>query len=309
MGKVKVAAVGAGMWGRNIVRVLKSMEKDGLVSLEAVIDVNEEAAKMVAKEFGVSRYLTDVAQIPSLGIDAATIAVPISELVRVGKVLAVQGVHVFIEKPVALRPEEIEELIKVVRASGVVAQPGFIVRYDPSSLALKDELSKYGGARYAVFKRLSRRPPHRRKFPIVYDLMIHDIDLALHILGKKSWKVLSVHATEIEDGVPQVVSAHLRLGSIHVVFVADGLLPVKVREAEIITNDSYVKASFTEREVKVIAPSYRVRKKVYGKEPLRAELEDFITRIKGGRPENAPTLEDALNACRIASEIHLREFG
>lgn len=309
MGKIKIAAVGAGMWGRNIVRVLKSMEKDGLITLEAVVDVNEEAAMTLAKEFGVSRYLTDISQIPSLGIDAATVAVPISELVSVGKVLATQGVHVFIEKPVALRPEEIEELIRVVRASGVVAQPGFIVRYDPSSLALKVELSKYGGARYAVFKRLSRRPPHRRKFPIVYDLMIHDIDLALHMLGKKSWKLLSVHATEIEDGVPQVVSAHLRLGSIHVLFVSDGLLPVKVREAEIITNDSYVKASFTDREIKVIAPSHRVKKKVHGKEPLRAELEDFITRIKGGRPENAPTLEDALNACRIASEIHSREFG
>ena len=304
-----MAAVGAGMWGRNIVRVLKALERDGLVSLEAIVDVKEEAAKAVAEEFNVRRYLTDPLQIPSLGISAATIAVPINQLVTVSKALATQGVHVFIEKPVAVRPQEIEELIRVVRASGVIAQPGFIVRYDPASLALKNELNKRGGARYAVFKRLSRRPPHRMMFPIVYDLMIHDIDLALHILGKKSWKVLSVHATEIVDGVPQVVSAHLRLGTTHVLLVADGLLPVKVREAEIITNDSYIKSSFTDREVFVIAPEYKVLKKLYGKEPLKAELEDFIIRIKGGSPENAPTLEDALNACQLATEIHSREFG
>ncbi len=309
MGKIKVAAVGLGVWGINIVRVLKSLENDSLVSLEAVVDIDERRAREVAEKFSVRRYLTDVGQVPSLGIQAATVAVPIDYLVGVGKELAVMGVHVFVEKPVSMGPEDIRSFIEVVRASNVVAQPGYIVRYDPAAKALREAIAKRDKPRYLIFKRLSRRPQHRRKFPIVYDLMVHDIDLALYLISPKSWNVLSVHASDIEENVPQVVSAHLRVGSSHVLLISDGILPVKVREAEAITRTAYIKASFTDRTIEVLEPEGRVRKKAYGEEPLRLELIDFLRRIKGEKVPNAPTLDDALRVCEIATAIHGKEFG
>jgi len=279
------------------------------VALEAVVDVREEIAKRVAEEFKIKRYFTNPELIASLGIDAATIAVPIDHLLEVGKTLASLGVNIFVEKPVGLRPQDIEDLIKTVKTSSIIAQPGFIVRYDPVTKALKEELKNTGKARYLIFKRLSRRPKHRMKFPIVYDLMIHDIDLSFYLTGSNIFRILSVHTSNSIDGVPQVVSAHLRLGSSHALLISDGLLPVKVREAEVITGDSYLKASFINR--KLYVNSYTtglIEKSVSGEEPLKAELRDFIYRIKGIESNIAPTLEDALNASKVAYQIHTLEY-
>ena len=279
------------------------------MALEAVVDVREEIAKRVAEEFKIKRYFTNPELIASLGIDAATIAVPIDHLLEVGKTLASLGVNIFVEKPVGLRPQDIEDLIKTVKTSSIIAQPGFIVRYDPVTKALKEELKNTGKARYLIFKRLSRRPKHRMKFPIVYDLMIHDIDLSFYLTGSNIFRILSVHTSNSIDGVPQVVSAHLRLGSSHALLISDGLLPVKVREAEVITGDSYLKASFINR--KLYVNSYTtglIEKSVSGEEPLKAELRDFIYRIKGIESNIAPTLEDALNASKVAYQIHTLEY-
>jgi len=309
LSKISVAAVGTGMWGRNIVRVLKELEGEGFITLEAVVDVREEVARSVAEEYGVGKYFTDPELIASLGIDAAVIAVPIDHLVKVGRILASLGVHIFVEKPVALMPNEIEDLIRIVSASGVVAQPGFIVRYDPVTKALKEELEIAGRVRYLIFKRLSRRPKHRMKFPIVYDLMIHDIDLSFYLAGRKTFRILSVHTSDIVDGVPQVVSAHIRLGSSHILLISDGLLPVKVREAEAITDTSYLKASYTDGNLYINSYSAGQSKRLArGEEPLKAELRDFIRRVKGIECPTAPTLEDALNALRVAYQIHTKEF-
>ncbi len=294
------------MWGRNIVRALKELESEGLIALKAVVDVREEVAKKVAEEFKVKKYFTNPELIPSQGIEAATVAVPIDSLLEVGKTLASLGVNIFVEKPVGLRPQDIEEFIKTVKKSGVVAQPGFIVRYDPVAKALKEELDKGRRARYLIFKRLSRRPKHRMKFPVVYDLMIHDIDLSFYLIGRKNFKILSVHSSNPIDGVPQVISAHIRLGPSHTLLISDGLLPVKVRETEVITDDSYLKASFTARKLYINSYSSGLSERaVSGEEPLKAELRDFILRVKGVESATAPTLKDSLNALKVAYQIHI----
>ncbi|MCD6324267.1 MAG: Gfo/Idh/MocA family oxidoreductase, partial [Desulfurococcales archaeon] len=233
MGEVKVAAIGAGMWGRNIVRALKELEEEGVLKLVAVVDADESRAKSVANEFKAQMYLNRVDKLAELGIDAATVAVPIDRLVEVAEVLVDCGINVFVEKPVSMNPDEIRELMDKAVKAGVVAQPGFIVRYDPASKALREELRGRGTPRYMVFKRLSRRPEHRMRFPIVYDLMIHDIDLANFLVGGENFKVLSVLTSDIAEGVPQTITVHMTMGKTHIQLVSDGLLPVKVREAEV----------------------------------------------------------------------------
>ena len=300
-----MGVVGVGSWGKNIVRAFKELEEEGLVKLVAVVDTNEKKAELVAKSYNVEYYLTDFLELASIGVMASAIAVPIDELAKISKALASRGIHVFIEKPVALDPKDIEELMLVVNSSKVIAQPGFIVRYDPVTNALKEELNKMGNLRYTIFKRLSRRPPHRMRFPIVYDLMIHDIDLALYFTGASTFTVLSAYSTDLVNGIPQLLEANVKIGSSHHFFIADGLLPIKIREIEGITDISYIKASYTDQEI-VIKPFREkpIRLKVKGEEPLKAELRDFILRIKGKKSEIAPTLYDALIACKIAYSIY-----
>ncbi len=303
MRKIKVVAVGAGMWGRNIVRALKELEGEGIIEITAVIDSDGARARSVAEEFRVPSHYTDVEVLAHMDVDAATVAVPIDKLVDVAEALVDNGLNVFVEKPVSMDPDRIKELEVKAKNAGRVVQPGFIVRYDPASKGLMNELNKGGRPRYMVFKRLSKRPEHRRNFPIVFDLMIHDIDLANFFLGDGEFEVLSVLTSDFIGNVPQTVTAHMVLGKTHIQLVSDGLLPVKVREAEVITETSYLKASFTERTVEAISPEMKRKYRVEGEEPLKAELKDFFNRVKGREVQEAPKLEDAWRACRIARQI------
>ena len=303
LGRVRVAVVGAGAWGRNIVRALKELECEGLVRVDAVVDADENRAKKLADEFNVPTYFTDVLEVAARGIGAAVVAVSIDQLTPVSRLLIERNVHVFVEKPVSLVSDDVLELIKLARSTRVVVQPGFIVRFDPVAKVVKELLEIYGPAKYITFKRLSRRPEHRKKFPIVYDLMIHDIDLTQYFLGKRSWRVLSVNIIEFKDGATHTLEAVVEYGQTLVTYIADGLLPVKIREVDVATEEVFIRGNFRDREVITEGPEGRKRREARGDEPLKEELRAFIKRVKGLKVSEAPTLEDAYEAVRIAEEI------
>ena len=301
--EVRVAVVGVGRWGRNIVRAFKELEAEGLVRLEAVVDAELVRAKLVAREYGVPKYFMGVEGVVGSGCEAAAVAVPIDRLVEVSKSLAGMGVNVFVEKPVSMRPEEIVELRDVALSAGVVVQPGFIVRFDPVSRGLKELMPGVGRPKYVAFKRLSRRPKHMRRFPIVFDLMIHDIDLTQYLLGRGEWVVRSINVIESESGVAQTLQVTSRYGDTFVDYIVDGNLPVKIREVELIAGESFIKADYVGGSIAVKKPKGVRTLKASGEEPLKAELRAFIERVNGREVAEAPTLEDAYRVCKTASEI------
>lgn len=301
---VKVGAVGVGVWGRNIVRVLKELEEDGLVRIVGVADLDVDRAMEVANMYGISTYVRSVKELAKLGVEAVTISVPINELFHVAREALSLGLHAFIEKPVATRSEEVAELIKVAESSSVVAQPGFIVRYDPGIKALKETLK--GRVKYLIFKRLSARPPHRRRYSIVLDLMIHDIDLALNLVGPEKIELVSASGFKEEDGVPQEVHATLLFDDVVAYLITDGTFPAKIRKAEVITEDAYYEVSLTDSTLLIKGVSSSYVQRVEDEEPLKAELRDFIRSIEGRKSPNAPTLQDALRVLKTAELIEQR---
>lgn len=301
---VKVGVVGVGIWGRNIVRVLKELENEGLARIVGVADLNIDKAMEVANMYGINAYVRSVKELAKLGVEAVTISVPINELFHVAKDALSLGLHVFIEKPVSTKSEEVAELIKIAESSSVVAQPGFIVRYDPGIKTLKKSLK--GKVKYLIFKRLSARPPHRRKYSVVLDLMIHDIDLALNLVSPEKIELVSASGFKKEDGVPQEVHATLLLNDVVAYLITDGTLPVKVRNAEVVTEDAYYEVSFTDSTLLVKGVSSSYVQRVEGEEPLKAELRDFIRSIEGHKSPETPTLQDALRALKIVELIEQR---
>lgn len=299
----RIAAIGAGMWGRNIIRALKYLEAEGVLELTAVVDVREDVAKTVAREWRAPHYATGLEDLRHLGVDAVTVAVPINYLPEVTLKAINEGYHVFVEKPVATRPEQIEHIMKVANDASLVVQPGFIVRYDPVAQALKKEIMRRGRPNYMLFKRLSARPPHRRNVSVVFDLMIHDIDLTGFFVGWEDYSIVSAWGVSDEAGVPQSVCASVTIGDTHVSFIADGFLPVKVREVEASLPDVFVRGVFTDRVVQILSGEGMRGSKVSGEEPLKAELRDFARRVRGEEVPNAPTIKDALNACRLARGV------
>lgn len=304
LGSVKVGVVGVGVWGRNIVRVLKDLEKEDLVKIVGVADLDVSRALEVASTYNISAYVRNVRDLAELGAEAVAISVPISELFHVAREALSLGLHVFIEKPVSVKSEEVTELIKISESFSLVAQPGFIVRYDPGVKALKKVLK--GRIKYLIFKRLSARPPHRRNFSVVLDLMIHDIDLALNLVNPEKTELVSVLGFKREDGVPQEVHAKLLLDDVVAYLITDGTLPVKVRNVEVVTEDTYYEVSFTDYTLLVKGVSGSYVQRVEGEEPLKAELRDFIRSVEGHKSPDAPTLQDTLRALKVIELIEQR---
>jgi len=299
----RIAAIGAGVWGRNIIRALKYLEAEGVLELIAVVDVREDVAKSVAREWRVPYHTKGLEDLRHIGVDAVTVAVPISYLPEVTLKAINEGYHVFVEKPVATRPEQVERIMEAAKDAGLVVQPGFIVRYDPVAQAIRREIIKRGRPTYMLFKRLSARPPHRRGVSVVFDLMIHDIDLTGFFVGWGGYDIVSAWGVSDSAGVPQSVCASVTIGDTHVSFIADGFLPVKVREVEASLPDVFVRGVFTDRVVQILSGEGMRESKVSGEEPLKAELRDFARRVRGEEVPNAPTIEDALNACRLARSV------
>jgi len=303
--EVNVALVGVGRWGQNILRVLRELESEGLVRIVALVDVDFKKVEKLARKYGIGLYFTDHFKLSSVDVDAAIIAVPIHELIDVAKNLASMGLHIFVEKPVALNSSDITELEAIAKSSNVIVQPGFIVRFDPVTYEIKKLMRRYGSPKYMIFKRLSKRPERLRRYSVIYDLTIHDIDLTHYFLGDKKWSVKLVDMLESEESVIQTVNALINYGDVLISYITDGNLPIKIREVDITFSEAHIIADYVESKIHIREPGNEKRYKVSGEEPLKRELYSFIMRIKGENLSEVPTLKDAYIALRIAEEISM----
>ena len=297
---LRVAVVGVGRWGRNHVRVVKELESEGLAELAAVCDVDISRAREIASAFGAKRVASSLSELLSSPIDAAIVATPIDKLFEVGLELVKRGINVLIEKPVATRSSDAQALAREAEKRGVVAAPGFIMRFNPAVQELKRVALRHR-IHYAVFRRLSRRPPQARRFPILLDLSIHDIDLCRYVVSRAACSVES--ASIVDAGIDNVVLAVMRCGDSRCVIHTDGLSLAKVREIELICEDAFIRANTDENTIKIIYPdrSYEERR-IVGEEPLKAEDRAFLRACLGQKVE-IPTLEDAAEALRVIEQI------
>jgi len=295
---LRVVLVGAGRWGSNIARALKELEAEGLIELYAVIDLDLDRAVEVSKAYGFKVAGRDPATVSG---DAYLVAVPIDSLFSTVLKVVDRARCVFIEKPAATSVGEAERLLDEVRSRGLVDQVGYLVRFDPVSVELAKLVSRFKP--YALrFRRLSRRPLHMRKYPVTLDLMSHDIDLAFHILSLENFKVLSSYLSP-RDGPPQRALGVVEYGDLEALFEADGILPIKVREVDVLSERALVRADFISRRILILSESETTELRVNDAEPLKEELRVFIERCYG-EDLKAPTLEDALKVLKVLKELH-----
>ncbi len=164
--------VGVGEFGRNHVRVWSKMEGAELVG---VVDSNEERAKAVAAEFG-TRVLRDVDSLATEKIDAVSLAVPTKEHCRIGCRLLDSGMDVLVEKPMAVSVAEADGLIASAHRGNRILQIGHLERFNPAVVAAKKIISK---PMFFEIHRLGMFTPRSLDIDVVYDVMIHDLDILL----------------------------------------------------------------------------------------------------------------------------------
>ena len=185
---MRVAVVGVGRWGINHVRVLAEIMREGREGVEVddviVADANLARAREVAKLYNLSGYTNDLTDLVRRGVDAVVVAVPTLYHYEVTLKLLPHA-DVLVEKPIAVKLEEAEEMVKLAEREGRILAVGHIMRFNPVVPALKDRLAESKSeVIYIAAQRVGPGPAggHSLNLGVAHDLLVHDVDVACFLL-------------------------------------------------------------------------------------------------------------------------------
>ena len=201
--RLPIGVVGTGALGRHHARHLATLEEARLVG---VYDVDPARGRAVAEELETTSFPDLDALLDQ--VEAVTVAVPTPAHVAVGLRALERGVPVLMEKPLAATVDEADALIGAAQRGGLQLQVGHIERYNRALRAAEPYLN---GPRYIESLRLAPFQPRGTDVAVVLDLMIHDLDLVIHLTG-------GAEAIEVRASGLSLLSSHLDLANARVEF-------------------------------------------------------------------------------------------
>jgi predicted dehydrogenase len=295
--KIRVAVVGAGDFGRNHARVYRELPEAELVG---IVDANAERAAQVAAEFS-TRAFPDMDSLAGQ-VDAASVAVPTVDHARVGCRLLEMGIDVLVEKPMAASLAEADDLLLSARRAGRILQVGHLERFNPAITAVLPVLNR---PLYFEVHRLGVFTPRSLDIDVVYDVMIHDLDILLALVDAP---VMDIKAIGIPVLTEKVDIAHARLdfetGAVANV-TASRVSTERVRKMRFFQQHEYISIDFTRQDalrVRVAEPGPEPKFDFAAlpaerEEPLRAELRAFLQSV---RTRRAPVVDGAAGRRALA---------
>lgn len=302
--RIRLGVVGVGAIGENHARVLSELPH---AELAAIYDSDLARAASVAERFGV-QPVSDLETFASL-VDAATVATPTVTHAEVGCFLLRKGKHVLVEKPIANTVEEAQQLVCEARAQGCVLQVGHIERFNPVMKTLDAVLTN---PRFIEVHRLSPFPRRSLDIGVVLDVMIHDLEILLHLVRAPIAQIDAV-------GVP-VLTTNEDIANVRIRFAngcvanvtASRVSPEKLRKLRVFQEDCYVSLDYQAQEGKIFRKNgleiEQENVQVEKDEPLKLELSAFVEcALRGETPvvsgqEGAAAVDVALEITRIIRE-------
>lgn len=300
--KIRVAVVGVGDFGRNHVRVYRELENAELVG---VADLNREREKNVAQEFSTKA----LGGIESLAgrVDAVSLVVPTVEHARIGCQLLEMGLDVLVEKPIAASLAEADALIAAAARHGRILQVGHLERFNPGLEAVLPALNR---PLYFEVHRLGVFTPRSLDIDVVYDVMIHDLDILLALVDAPVEDIKAVGIPVLTDKV-DIAHARLTFASGAVANVtASRVSTERVRKLRFFQQHEYISVDFTRQDalrVRVAEPGPNPKfdfaaLPAVKQEPLRAELSAFLESV---RSRTTPRVDGAAGrrALELADQV------
>lgn len=302
--KLRVGVAGVGHIGINHARIYSELPE---CDLTAIFDANPKNAAAAAKKYRapVAETLEEFASL----VDAASVATPTVTHHQIGSFLMRQGKHLLIEKPIADSADHARELAALAEAHGCVLQVGHVERFNPALHALEAKLKN---PRFLEVTRLSPYPERSTDIGVVLDLMIHDLEIILHLVRSPIERVDPVGIAVLSKG-EDIANVRLKFANGCVANVtASRISSERVRKIRVFQEDAYLSLDYQNQEGKMyrLVEGKIVRDKVeiIRGEPLKNELAAFVQCAREGlQPkvsghEAAAALDLALKITRQIEE-------
>lgn len=312
---LKIALFGAGHLGKFHLNNWQEIEG---VSIVGFFDPNDQNAQQVAEKYSIKRF-TDPAELMD-ACDAADIVAPTIHHFNLCDMALRKGKHVFVEKPLANTMEEARTLVKLAKESNLQFQVGHVERFNPAFLALKNnELQPM----FIEVHRLAQFNPRGTDVSVILDLMIHDIDIILHLV-KSNVSHISANGVAVMSDTPDIANVRIEFDNGCVANLTSSRISIKkMRKMRLFQKDAYIGIDFLEKKTEVIKLNQPGDKNVFtfdidtnhGKKTIaianppiqdgnaiKMELEAFRDAILHNT-ETPVTIIDGFRAMEVAHQI------
>jgi predicted dehydrogenase len=241
---LNIGVFGVGHLGKFHLNNWKNIEG---IEIKGFYDPNDEAARETSEKYGLKRFLhadelMDV-------IDAADIVAPTTFHYDLCKLALRKGKHVFVEKPMADTMEQAREIIALVNESKVKFQVGHVERFNPAFLSLnKEKLNPM----FIEVHRLAQFNPRGTEVSVILDLMIHDIDIILHVV-KSGVKNIYANGVAVMTDTPDIANVRIEFNNGCVANLTSSRISMKrMRKIRLFQKDAYIGIDFLEKKSEII---------------------------------------------------------
>src|SRR5512133_661753 len=283
-GKFRLGVIGVGHLGRHHARILSALDD---VQLVAVADIKGDRAQQIGGPLGAKAtrdYRDLIGQ-----VDAVTIAVPTESHLEVAMPFLERGTPVLVEKPLARTLPEADRMIAAACASRTTLAVGHTERHNP---AVRVASTVLANPRFIEVHRLGTFPERSLDIDVVFDLMIHDLDIILSLVPSEIDTVDAVGVPVLTDRV-DIANARLRFANGCIANVtASRISRDRVRKIRFFQPDAYISIDYAAQEVEMyrLVRGDATRPEIQGgkldvprEEPLARELADFLEAARTGR--------------------------
>jgi virulence factor len=282
------------------------------VELAGVFDANDVRDHEIADQYDVRCYDSPIDLLRE--VDAVTIATPTPHHFDLAMEAIASGVHTLIEKPLAYTLDQGRKLLDAAQRSQLIVQVGHIERFNPAFIELKNVADELPMVAINV-RRQNSFDASNKDVDVINDLMIHDIDLVLNLVGGPVESVTAVGRTILNGAIDHCVANFCFKDGPVATLIASRITQTKVRTIDITGLNAYVQGDLLSKSVAI---SRRVTSQYQGAkyrqetvvenihvpmaEPLLLELQHFVACIRENRPP-VVSVEDGLKAMRYAAQI------
>jgi len=284
MKRLRLGVVGVGYLGSLHAQKYAAIEGIDLVGLT---DIDYLRAQAVASKYNTKAYKSHEELLPH--VDGVSLAVPTVSHFEIGRDILNQGIHLLVEKPIALTIEEAEGLITLAKERSVILQTGHIERFNPVVMAMESLISQ------PLFIESHRLNPYTKRgtdVDVVLDLMIHDLDIILHFVDSDIARIDAIGMPAV-SGKTDFAHATIQFANdTRANLTVSRVSTESVRTIRIYQPDSYISADYKNRKIGMTRfeveganvddlPRLEHREDEFqGSDPLADQIRSFVESIR-----------------------------